>query len=492
MNTTFNSTALFCLLDKVNVGLVVFKKNTLGWQEWNCEFANDFTKNVTATDQLSNIKITDLINESIFDFDFINNPSIVIYSSRLDKNIELLKPTETEEYLLLTLQNCVEPNCLIQKYQGILLQEAEQNMLFGSWVWDLNTNLMEWSTGLYNLLGLPASDETIQASSFQFLESVDPRDREMIRSQFVSIPSFDSIYILEFRIVDKLGTIKSLYFRGENVIDRDTGSKVSIATILDISTLKEMRSELERKVADLNHSNADLEQFAYVASHDLQEPLRKIVSFGERLQIKAQTVIDKEQQFYLDRILGSTRRMQEMINNLLEFSRISSTDGDFKVTDLNGILKGTLSDLEIAINEKNAKIEVDHFPKIEAVASQISQLFINLIGNALKFSRSDRPVEIKIKCTDVTLDEIQSLKLPLDKEYIRLTFEDNGIGFDKANAEKIFTIFKRLRGRSEFEGSGIGLSVCKKVVEVHNGIIVANGVPDEGAKFEVVLPKVHG
>jgi signal transduction histidine kinase len=177
-----------------------------------------------------------------------------------------------------------------------------------------------------------------------------------------------------------------------------------------------------------------------------------------------------------------------MINNLLEFSRVASSSKVFEPTDLNDVLKSTLSDLEVTIQQNKAVIDVDELPVIEAIPTQMSQLFINLISNSLKFTRPGTDPVISLKLSDVSAVEVQRRKLNADKRYIRITVKDNGIGFSNENAAKIFTIFQRLRGRSEYEGAGIGLSVCKKVVEGHQGIIEAFGIPDEGATFEMILP----
>jgi len=294
--------------------------------------------------------------------------------------------------------------------------------------------------------------------------------------------------VLEFRIIADDGKEKYLYVRGHNTIEETTGNVYSIGTAFNVSTLREIQGELEQKVRDLNTSNADLEQFAYIASHDLQEPLRKIVSFGERLENKSKEFLDKESDLYLTRILSSTRRMQKMINNLLEFSKVTSASKTFEVTDLNEILELTLSDLEVTIQQKNATVEIDKLPVIDANPTQMSQLFINLISNSLKFTRPGVKPVIALRVDNLSHSEIQKRKLSSGKSYVKITLKDNGIGFSNDNTDRIFAIFQRLRGRSEYEGAGIGLSVCKKVVEGHSGTIEAFGIPDEGAVFEIILP----
>jgi signal transduction histidine kinase len=370
-----------------------------------------------------------------------------------------------------------------------LSTEAEETMEFGSWIWDINNSGYEWTDGMYRLMGYKPEDLPLtKLDSSTFKKNIHPDDLEMITGKLKNVLSYTDTYILEFRIIAEGGREKYLYVRGHNTIDEITGHVISIGTAFNVSTLREIQRELEQKVSDLNTSNAELEQFAYIASHDLQEPLRKIVSFGERLETKTKDILNDEQGQYLNRILSATRRMQKMINNLLEFSRVASSSKVFEPTDLNDVLKSTLSDLEVTIQQNKAVIDVDELPVIEAIPTQMSQLFINLISNSLKFTRPGTDPVISLKLSDVSAVEVQRRKLNADKRYIRITVKDNGIGFSNENAAKIFTIFQRLRGRSEYEGAGIGLSVCKKVVEGHQGIIEAFGIPDEGATFEMILP----
>ena len=265
-----------------------------------------------------------------------------------------------------------------------------------------------------------------------------------------------------------------------------------LCTITDISSLKGIQNELERKVEDLNKSNADLEQFAYVASHDLQEPLRKIVSFGERLEVKSRGILNEEQNLYLDRILNATRRMQTMIENLLDFSRVARTKDGFSQTDLNVIVKNTLSDLELIIHKKDAIVIVDPLPVIEGIPIQMTQLFQNLLSNALKFTHPEIRPQVEVRSEHLSASEVKELVLAPGSEYVRITVKDNGVGFEMEDSGRIFTLFQRLRGRSEFEGAGIGLAVCKKVVENHKGWITAVGQPDKGAVFTLVLPISQG
>jgi two-component system, LuxR family, sensor kinase FixL len=264
------------------------------------------------------------------------------------------------------------------------------------------------------------------------------------------------------------------------------GKKVFIAFIRDITEQKANEAELENKRKQLEVSNQQLEQFAYVASHDLQEPLRKIRTFGDILSrhIDTEAAIRK----YVDKIIASAERMSGLINSLLGYSRLSKEGIRYEKVDLNAILLSILSDYELLITQKNAEITFDTLPIIMAVPLQMNQLFYNLIGNALKFTKRNIKPIITITTTDVSTDEKNDWQLEPLKDYVEIFVRDNGIGFEQNYANKIFTIFQRLNDRSEYGGYGIGLALCKKVLDAHKGRIFAEGKLKEGATFKIILP----
>jgi signal transduction histidine kinase len=456
-----------------------------------CVYANTAAQNMTGIAELQGQTLVSVFGEQ---FDFVALESLGTIAYKSDKSglwCRIIKSDIDINHCLYTITDITaekQTEISLSKLRK-LSAEAEETMEFGSWIWDINDASYEWTDGMYRLMGYEREDKSpVKFANSRFKKNIHPDDLEMITEKLNNIKSYSDTYILEFRIIAEGGREKYLYVRGQNTIDEVSGHTISMGIAFNVSTLREIQRELEQKVSDLNTSNAELEKFAYIASHDLQEPLRKIVSFGERLETKAQDILNEEQNQYLNRILSATRRMQKMINNLLEFSRVTSSSKIFETTDLNDILKSTLSDLEVTIQQNKAVIEVDELPVIDANATQMTQLFINLISNSVKFTRPGIDPVISIRLSEVTDLEVQRRKLTADKPYIKITVKDNGIGFSNDNAAKIFTIFQRLRGRSEYEGAGIGLSVCKKVVEGHQGIIEAFGVPDEGATFEIILP----
>jgi len=245
------------------------------------------------------------------------------------------------------------------------------------------------------------------------------------------------------------------------------------------------QAKLENNLKELNKSNHDLEQFAYIASHDLQEPLRKIRNFTELL---GSNINDAEKaQKYLDKIDVSSTRMSGLIQDVLNYSRLSKSGVHFEETNLEQILNNVKTDVELIIEEKEAIINSPVLPIITGIPQQIHQLFYNLINNALKFN-SGKPI-ISISCN--RLDQAQVKEYPdlhASVEYIELRIKDNGIGFDQKYANNIFTIFKRLNSKESFEGSGIGLALCKKIVDNHHGHIAAESEVGKGTTFKVILP----
>jgi len=242
--------------------------------------------------------------------------------------------------------------------------------------------------------------------------------------------------------------------------------------------------------ATLQSANQELDRFAYVASHDLQEPLRKIQIFSDKLTIQLGSGIENDVKVYLEKIGKASKRMQQLVNDLLTFSRQTNDDLDFEQTDLNELLSDVLFDLEMDIQKKKAKITAEHLPVIAVIPSQIRQLFQNLISNSIKFSRPDRVPEISIKTEIIKGSAINNIDSRLNENtFYRIYITDNGIGFDTKYLVDIFVIFKRLHTYHEFEGTGIGLSICKKIIEKHKGFITAESEPDKGSTFIITLPE---
>jgi len=256
----------------------------------------------------------------------------------------------------------------------------------------------------------------------------------------------------------------------------------------EIVERKKVEQDLRQFTSKLEQSNRELQDFAYVASHDLQEPLRKIQAFGDRLKAKCGDAISDKGKDYLERMQSAANRAQTLINDLLAFSRVTSKAQPFVEANLNKIVQGVLSDLEVRIEETKAKIDLGDLPTLEADRLQMRQLLQNLIGNALKYRKEDVNPEIEIKANlyEEKIEDSNGEKIL--KDMYRITVADNGIGFDEKYVDKIFTVFQRLHGRKTYEGTGVGLAICRKIVERHNGEITATSTPGKGSTFIVTIP----
>jgi signal transduction histidine kinase len=252
--------------------------------------------------------------------------------------------------------------------------------------------------------------------------------------------------------------------------------------------IRTLNTQLVENNTHLKAVNEELDQFAYVASHDLQEPLRKIMVFSDKILLKQ--VHDPETEKYFDKIIRSSRRMQSLINDLLSFSRHSTSSSDFKETDLNVLAKEAMGELEIEIEKSNATIIFNDLPVVWAIPSLMQQLLYNLIGNGIKFRKKDTAPVIRI--TAKKMRKPEDAVFPgqqTDGNYCEISISDNGIGFDEKYVEDIFVVFKRLHSYHEFEGTGVGLSICKKIIEKHKGFITARSNPEEGSTFVFGLPE---
>ena len=253
----------------------------------------------------------------------------------------------------------------------------------------------------------------------------------------------------------------------------------------DLTDKKAAEEQLKKYLSELEKQNQELDAFAYAASHDLQEPLRKIVTFADIIEqnVSREETVRK----YAEKITVSSRRMSELIRAVLQYSRLSDKDPHKKQTDLNRILLDVLVDFELLVQQKDATIQYDPLPVIQAIPLQINQLFYNLIGNALKFT-DQRPV-IRISSSMVEKRQVKQPPANLaEGQYLQLVFTDNGIGFDQQYNQLIFSLFQRLHSKQEYSGTGIGLALCKKVMDNHRGWIAVESNLGKGTSFYVYFP----
>lgn len=334
-------------------------------------------------------------------------------------------------------------------------------------------------------------EEIVEQGSNITAQLYHPDDWHLLPARKQSQKNFqqaDSMIQYECRIKHKEGDYRWLLVR-EIVFKTDDKGAITqiIGAALDISRRKDMERTILQNAHQLEQSNASLEEFAYVASHDLKEPLRKISTFGDRLVASQMDKLSDDGKIYLTKIVDASQRMQNMISDLLSISMISGNKV-FERVSLQTLLEETLQTLEYKIEQQNAVIKYEGLPEANVVASQFRQLFQNLISNSLKFVREGVQPVIRITCQTLNAEAVGPYQLRKAPRYLQLRFSDNGIGFENEYAQKIFAIFHRLHGRSEYEGSGIGLAICKKIAEHHGGVIFASGVSGEGAAFTLIIP----
>ena len=374
--------------------------------------------------------------------------------------------------------------------QGKLMDEYEVFLKFGTWKYSINTKSIAWSVGMYHLFGYdPRNDKDLVINEALYEKHIDAADyKKGLVSREEAIITKNE-YFWQYRITTTTGELRWLETFGHFIRDNNGAIHEIFGLTRDITRLKSYEYSLEQKIRELNRSNAELEEFAYVASHDMQEPLRKLITFGERLTSRFGDELQDEGKLYVNRMAAAANNMRLLIDNLLDFSRVARAADASEHVDLNEILEKALADLEVSIDETGAQITNDLLPTIEAHPEQMKQLFSNIISNAIKFRQPNAAPVITIQCGVLTDKEADVLGPHGNKKYFRIRISDNGIGFEQEYADKIFQIFQRLHGKAEFPGSGIGLAICKKIVDYHNGIIYARGELGKGATITMILPE---
>ena len=392
------------------------------------------------------------------------------------------------------------------------LQNAIEIASLGTWNMDIETGVTKHSRRYAEMFGLEGSDSTLEET----LAVVLNEDRSRVLEAMLEAQKQASggRYEAEYRIRNKRdGKVYFIHSIGKTYFDKD-GNAVHIAgTTRDVTQERELQNELATQVqmrtkelamanqelynsneelAKLNiilqRSNAELEQFAYIASHDLQEPVRKISTFTQMLEQSLGELSDQSKN-YFTRIHGSTDRMIRLIRDVLAFSQVAQNTDSFEAVDLAKVMSEIESDYELLIEKTNALITTEDLPVVNGIPSQLSQLFGNLLSNALKYTRPGIRPEVQITCRIADSATIAGCA-PLDANgsYYHIQFTDNGIGFSEEHADRIFHIFQRLHGRTEYEGTGIGLSICRKILERHAGDISARPGAAAGAVFNIMLP----
>lgn len=265
-----------------------------------------------------------------------------------------------------------------------------------------------------------------------------------------------------------------------------------INVFMDVTSTKEAQIRQQKLLEELQRSNENLEEFAYAASHDLKEPIRKVLFFSDRLRHRLEGRLDAEDLRMFNRLEAANKRMGTLVDDLLTYSQVSQLPNQYQDVDLNLLMQAILDDLELEIVEKKAQINIADLATIKGHPRQLQQLFQNLVGNALKYHKTGVPPEINI-CCSTTMGKETPLNLSpeeLEQKFYIIEVVDNGIGFDPKDADRIFNVFQRLHSNSEYRGTGVGLAIARKVAQNHGGYIHAESKPGEGASFKVYLPAI--
>lgn len=341
------------------------------------------------------------------------------------------------------------------------------------WEWDAKIDRVWWSPRFYEILGYAEGEFVTTYANFPTL--LHPDDIEPVYKLINDHLANDTPYEIEYRLRVASGTYRWFYAKGK--VTRDTMGKPVLfsGSAQDITERKQAEERLKLYAKELARSNDALRDFAAIASHDLQEPLRKIITFGDRL--RSICTFGDQAEDYLGRMEKATHRMQNFIQDLLEYSRISNKSRQLQTVNLNNVASEVISDLESRITQTQASVEVGDLPSIEADSRQMHQFFQNMIGNALKFHRPGVPPRVLVNSRVAGPGQWE------------ITIQDNGIGFDMKHLDRIMQPFQRLHGHSKYEGSGIGLAICQKVVENHGGKITADSTLEKGTCFTVLFPE---
>lgn len=372
------------------------------------------------------------------------------------------------------------------KFLNHSFNNAEKIAGFGHWKYNLETKKYTFSDNYYRLMG--AEPQEFQSNLQNAMDFVHPEDAErVLKVHQQSMVDLQPTSLL-LRYVLKSGEIRHIMSVG-SFTENSLGQVVKVGVNYDITEQYTKTLELEDSNKHLKAINSELESFNNIVSHDLQEPLRKIQMFISRLHEKEAVTLSDQGKEYFSKINQAANRMQALMIDLVNYTRTIKGDKVFVKTSLNKILDQVLSDLGQNIEETKTEIVIKKLPTIQGIPFQLEQLFINLISNSIKYSKEDQSPKISIFTEKITQNDYDVDLLVSDDKYYKIVVSDNGIGFKQEYAERIFMLFQRLETDAKYSGTGIGLAICKKIIENHNGFIKAKSKPGEGTQFNIYLPQ---
>ncbi len=364
-------------------------------------------------------------------------------------------------------------------------EHAQEIAKISSWSYNSKDMKIFFSDNVFLMMGYKPNEfpSTVEG----YLEYVLPEDRHIIIDGMKNVIENDTPSLTFYRVRRKNGEVRFIKSSGKTIID-NYGNKLRIGVNNDITEQNEKDRILEEKIFDLERSNNELLSFNHVASHDLQEPLRKIQTFISRIFTDQENKFSEKSTEYLAKTQNAANKMQKLIDDLLQFSRTNKSNKIFKVSDLNQILENSKQEIGQLIEDKKAIITSDNLPTVDIIPFQIQQLFSNLLVNSLKYCEENIKPIVKIKYELVTQIDIQNFININNLSFHKISIIDNGIGFEQQYADTIFVLFQRLHKESNYQGTGIGLTICKKIIENHKGFIVAKSELNKGSEFTFYIP----
>ncbi|OCB74850.1 ATP-binding protein [Flavobacterium crassostreae] len=372
------------------------------------------------------------------------------------------------------------------QYLNHSFNNAEKIAGFGHWKINLKTKKYFFSDNFFRLLGVQPND--FEPNIENFSKFIHPEDVDfVIKAHRDSLKNHNDTSVM-FRYILPDGSIRYIWSVG-SFTQNTSGDLIKTGVNYDVSNLYKKTLELEENNKKLQSINQELESFNNIVSHDLQEPLHKIQMFISRIEAKEMDLISDQGKVYFSKIKFSANKMQTLLIDLVNYSRALKGDKVFVKTDLNILLSQVLEDLSLNIADKEAVVTLENLPAIKVIPFQVEQLFINLISNALKYSKENIVPEISIFEEEIFANEIYENKIITNEEYCKIVVSDNGIGFPQEYANKIFHLFYRLDKDVKYSGTGLGLAICKRIVENHDGFIQVNSEPNIGSKFAIFIPR---
>lgn len=363
---------------------------------------------------------------------------------------------------------------------------AEMTASLGHWMVNLTADTYSFSDNLFRLMGVAPNSFTPNLENW--VKCIHPDDVAQVLKLHTDSLLTQQATSMIFRYLTPKGDLK--YIMGVGSFTKNgAGDLIKIGVNYDITSQYKKTLELENNNKELQYINKELEAFNNIVSHDLQEPLRKIQMFISRLEEKEFESLSTQGKDYFTKVRVTANRMQNLLIDLVDYSRNIKGDKVFVETDLNAVLEEIMNDLSTNIEEKKAVLTIGRLPQIKAIPFQIKQLFINLISNALKYSKENTQPEISISSVEITEDELNDYKISNKRDYYKIVVADNGIGFKQEYAEKIFLLFKRLETDAKYSGTGLGLAICTRIVDNHKGFIKVKSEPGLGAEFYIFIPK---